>query len=362
MAIDILHRIIRSLHNTFIGSRCPIWPDFEAQIERTPSGSLRVISQRAGGQYEITTEDTDLLERLDERARANLTTWIVNERLAGAPWPEITQDVISGAIATSRLTMEERADRLLRLLVNRIQRSNSSPRSRFTLQPRTRISETNSVYPTQVGPETHLALAWTESIAFDEIRTMIDYLERREWLKGEFGRIRNEYGGSTRSAIFHCRVTVEGYRRLESLVPNADSSQAFVAMWIDNSVEAVFEKGIKPAINAAGYSAYRVDKEPGVDKIDDAVNEAIRNSRFLVADVTHGKKGHRGSVYYEIGIAHGIGIPVIFTCREDVLTKNELPFDTRQHKHISWQTGRENELIDDLRSAIIERIGPSKLP
>ena len=215
------------------------------------------------------------------------------------------------------------------------------------------------MYPTRVGPGTHLALARTESIAFDEIRTLIDYLERREWLQGEFGRIRSEDDGYTQSAIFHRRVTVEGYSRWENLAPNADASQAFVAMWIDESVGSLFEKGIEPAINAAGYDAYLVNKDPGVDKIDDAVREEIRRSRFLVADVTHGEKGPRGSVYYEIGIAHGIGIPLIFTCRQDLLN-NELPFDTRQHKHIPWRTNREHELIDDLRSVIIERVGFGK--
>ena len=215
------------------------------------------------------------------------------------------------------------------------------------------------MYPTRVGPETCLALAQTESIVFHDIRTLLDYLERHEWLQGEFESIRNEYGRYTQSDTFRCRVTVEGYTRLENLVPNADSSQAFVAMWINESVSAIFEKGIEPAINAAGYNAYLVNKDPGVDKIDDAVKEEIRRSRFLVADVTHDKKGPRGSVYYEIGIAHGIEIPVIFTCREDLLN-NELPFDTRQHKHISWRTNREHELIDDLRSVIIERVGFGK--
>ncbi len=37
--------------------------------------------------------------------------------------------------------------------------------------------------------------------------------------------------------------------------------------------------------------------------------------RFMIADFT----GHRGGVYFEAGFAHGLGIPVIWTCREDQL-------------------------------------------
>ena len=351
--------VLRTLRNILTETRCPIWPEFKARIEPTPHGSLRVTSPRAGGGYEVTPDDADTLNLPDASARARLTTWIINERSAGVPWPKVTQNVIINAIAASPLPIEERADRLLRFIADRIHQSNISNRPRFKLQPRKRVSETNSVYPTRVGPGTHLALARTESIAFDDIRTLIEYLERCEWLQGEFGRIRDEDGRYTQSPIFHCRVTVEGYGHLKNLVPNADSSQAFVATWIDDSVSALFEKGIEPAINAARYDAYMVNKDPRLDKIDDAVREEIQRSRFLVADVTHGEKGPRGSVYYEIGIAHGIEIPVIFTWQDDLLN-DDLTFDTRQHKHIPWRTNREHELIDDLRSVIIGRLGLGK--
>ena len=361
MVMTILHYIEKVLRDIFTETRCLIWRDFKAQIKQTASGSFRVKSQRAGGRYEITVEDADELVSLDDRARARLTTWIVNEQSSGVRWPNVTRDVICAAIEAPPLSPAECADRLLRYMADRIRRPNVSTKNRFVLRYRARPSRPRSVYPMAISPETRLALARSESVSFDDIRTLIDYLQRREWIIGEFGEIDDEGGNYVmQSNVFHCRVTVEGYSHLENLAPNANSSQIFVAMWLDTSVDAVFDKGIKPAINAAGYDEFRVDRTTGIDKIDDAVREEIRRSRLLIADVTHGENGQRGSVYYEIGIAHGIGIPVIFTCREDLVINNQLPFDTRQHTHIQWRTNQEHELINSLRSEIIERVGLAK--
>ena len=55
---------------------------------------------------------------------------------------------------------------------------------------------------------------------------------------------------------------------------------------------------------------------------------------------------------FEAGLAMGLGIPVIFTCRHDMLDK--LHFDTRQYNHIVW-TGPE-DLNERLRLRIEGRI------
>ena len=75
----------------------------------------------------------------------------------------------------------------------------------------------------------------------------------------------------------------------------------------------------------------------------------IRQSRFLIADVTQQKAG----VYYEAGFAHGLGIPVIWCVREDEL--NNVHFDTRQYNHILWNS--EKDLREKLETFIIATIG-----
>ena len=126
-------------------------------------------------------------------------------------------------------------------------------------------------------------------------------------------------------------------------------------MWFDDSMNEAFDKGIQPAIEDAGYRALRIDLKPDVDKIDDEIIAEIRRSRFLVADFTHGEKGARGGVYFEAGFAFGLGKPVIYTCRADMV--DDLHFDTRQYAHIIWNT--PEELREGLNNRIGARIGES---
>ena len=124
-------------------------------------------------------------------------------------------------------------------------------------------------------------------------------------------------------------------------------------MWFDDSMERVYDEGIAPAIKDCGFKPKRIDRDPAVDKIDDAIISQIKKSRFLVADFTHGKKGARGGVYYEAGFARGLRIPVIFTCRKDMI--KEIHFDTRQFAHILWDD--TTKLRISLRDRIAARIG-----
>ena len=70
----------------------------------------------------------------------------------------------------------------------------------------------------------------------------------------------------------------------------------------------------------------------------------IKESRFLIADVTE----QRQAVYFEAGYAMGIGLPVIWTCKESDIKK--CCFDTRQYNHIFWKDA------EDLRTQLKERI------
>jgi nucleoside 2-deoxyribosyltransferase len=97
------------------------------------------------------------------------------------------------------------------------------------------------------------------------------------------------------------------------------SIQGFVAMWFTFSMEDVYEKGFSPAIRDSGYQPMRIDRKEHVNKIDDEIIAEIRRSRFLVADFTSEPNQPRGGVYFEAGFALGLNIPVIWTCREDLV-------------------------------------------
>ena len=124
-------------------------------------------------------------------------------------------------------------------------------------------------------------------------------------------------------------------------------------MWFDGVMDGVYEEGVEPAIGAAGYKPMRIDRKQDVIKIDDEIIAEIRRSRFLIADFTHGKHGARGGVYFEAGFALGLGIPVIYTCREDAI--DSIHFDTRQYHHTAWKDPAD--LRDKLAKRILAIIG-----
>ena len=184
-----------------------------------------------------------------------------------------------------------------------------------------------------------------------ELEYLVGYLVRRGWVEDVVGFM---------STNTEYQLSVEGHARLAELNQTAaESSKAFVAMWFDRSMDEVWENAIKPGIEEAGYEAVRIDRKEHVNKVDDEIIAELRRARFVVADFTQGKDGSRGGVYYEAGFAHGRDVPVIFSCRADVIEK--LHFDTRQYSHILWEAKKLNEFRDRLKTRIGAVIGDGPL-
>jgi len=126
-----------------------------------------------------------------------------------------------------------------------------------------------------------------------------------------------------------------------------DSKQAFVAMWFDSTMKDFYEKGIKPAVEEAGYIAVRIDLKEFNNKICDELIAEIKRSNFLIADFS----GLRSGVFFEAGFAKGLGREVIFTVRKEDVEELKEHFDTRQYNHIVYNSP------EDLRKKLYNRIG-----
>ena len=305
---------------------CPIWGgEHSARGVYYPRNRTYVIdeSPRAGGGYqidEVTLKASVLPLSADEKAR--LTTWLVEQRVQGVLRPEITETVIDYVRTKPPIPLHRRADGLLQFIA-----------------AQTRMVGDN----VEVDRNGHEAYARSESINWQEIGYFLGYLIDNEWIRG----VRYLGGG------FLGMVTASGYRRIEEQQINTDYSQVFVAMWFDDSMDAAFENGIRPAIEDTGYRPLRIDRKEHVNKIDDEIIAELRRSRFIVADFTHGDDGARGGVYYEAGFAHGLDLPVIFTCQKDAL--KTLHFDTNHYSHIVWT--EPAELREKLKNRILAVIG-----
>lgn len=334
-------------------STCPIWGVSCIVHPYNPNTGFYLVegSFRAGGKYEIAnSERYTTREDLNPTELARLTSFLVEQRMLGVEVPRITRAEVLRAQESNPLPVPERAERLLRLFVNQ------SPS----------IGEVLEIFPLGLGhgefrnelKVTHSAMAWSESTTDEELDFLTNYLAERGWIKKEDERIKDINGGTIAltSELYRCRVEVPGYARVAEIATNPDSSQCFVAMWFDAGMNDVYEKGFRAAIAAAGYTPLRIDQKPDlIGAIDDAIIAEIRRSRFVVADFTHGASGARGGVYYEAGFARGLGLPVIFTCRKDMI--DEAHFDTRQFNHILWEKENPEDLREQLTNRIVAAIG-----
>ena len=312
-------------------SICPIWST-RASIEPRTGHGLIVDSPRAGGRYFIADTATEILKSQDEHLKARLTSWLIEQHRLGVDCPKILSTTVAEIEQRRSLSIDQRVDNLLRYIQRQLPRIGMD----FYFEMDSNILEDPQRNETRIFRE---MLAWSESTEMDELTYLLDYLQSASWLK------RMPCGATCRSY----RLTVAGYSYLAEIDHAVtDSSQAFVAMWFDESMDEVWEKGLRPGISDAGYEALRIDRKEHLNKIDDEIIAEIRRSRFLVADFTQGATGPRGGVYYEAGFAHGLNIPVVFTCRRDALEK--VHFDTRQYPHIVWETA------EALRDGLAKRI------
>ena len=334
----------------------PIWgtPVFEGIHIQGRSWTYSFDSPRCGGRYLIVWPATSQVKDCNDREKARLTSWLIEQRRLGDECPKVTPEVIGSVKHLRDMSATQRADEILKYLelktdIGQFFNCNDNNLISFFTEDK----ETGN--PLSMGSSTlnrrtgllnyHNLIAYSESTNSEELVFLLRYLQQRNWI---------EIDDPSRNicvADSFC-LTVEGYARLAEIREiKTYSSKGFMAMWFDDSMNEAWEKGFEPAIKNAGYEPMRIDKKEHSNKIDDEIITEIRRARFVVADFTYdGRKGVRGGVYYEAGFAHGLGIPVIFTCRERSLKK--IHFDVRQYNCIVWK----NEKLEELQKGLTTRI------
>jgi nucleoside 2-deoxyribosyltransferase len=149
----------------------------------------------------------------------------------------------------------------------------------------------------------------------------------------------------------HVQLTVKGWDYLDPGSGGAGiAGRVFVAMSFHESLNEMYERGIKKAIEEDCHmSTIRLDKIHHNEKICDKILAEIRRAQFVVADFT----GQNQGVYFEAGFAMALGREVIRTCRQDDVKL--LHFDTRQYPHVLWKDPAD--LRQKLTEFIIARFG-----
>lgn len=206
-----------------------------------------------------------------------------------------------------------------------------------------RLLEKRTAFPGQkVDLDPELEYPAVHAINSGEFGFYLQALQQDGLLEYETTAVR----GQSTTALF-ATITLRGWQRLAG--SGVRSRTAFVAMSFAPGLDSAFSEGIGPAVSDAGYESLRVDKVHHNEKICDRIIAEIRLSRFLIADVTD----HRQGVYFEAGFAMALGLPVIWSCREDDL--KSVHFDTRQYNHIVWK--EPADLRRQLHDRIVATIG-----
>lgn len=143
------------------------------------------------------------------------------------------------------------------------------------------------------------------------------------------GSIVYDFGPKEKQQIY-LTLTPNGYSRVDELQKNtAYGRNVLVAMKFGEDTKPLRE-AIRKGINNAGYIAVFIDEVQHNDFITPELLKHIRDSKFVVVDLTHQNNG----AYFEEGYAMGLGKPVIQLCKADT----KLHFDIAQKNTIMWST------------------------
>lgn len=146
-------------------------------------------------------------------------------------------------------------------------------------------------------------------------------------------------------------ISSNGWLHIQNLQKAVnESKQAFVAMWFDSQTDTAWKK-ISKAIRDCGYIPIRIDKKEHNNQIVPEILYEIKQSRFVVTDLT----GNRNGVYYEAGYAQALNKEVIVTWKKTDEPNEQPHFDVAQKNMIRWTN--ENELYRCLVKRIEATVG-----
>lgn len=105
-------------------------------------------------------------------------------------------------------------------------------------------------------------------------------------------------------------------------------SSAFVVMPFDEEFDAVYAELIVPSLQEGGFSVRRADSLLDQQNIIRDIVQGIDSADLVIADLT----GLSANVLYELGLAHGLGRPVVLLTQD----LESVPFDLRSYRIIPY--------------------------
>jgi len=145
-------------------------------------------------------------------------------------------------------------------------------------------------------------------------------------------------------------LTAAGLKSLTT-VGQSHGNKGFVAIWFHEKMGAA-TKAIEDAILESGYRPMCIKDEHFPDRIMDKALGEIRDSKFLVVDLT----GGRGSVFFEAGFAMGLNKDIIYIYNSEDESVSALEFYTKHYQCYPYKTSDElkEKLMDIIKARIVQ--------
>ena len=137
-------------------------------------------------------------------------------------------------------------------------------------------------------------------------------------------------------------------------------NSGFIAMQFnDSQLDPFVEEVVKPAVkDGLGYDLVDMRDVARAGVIDNIMRTQIRDSAFVIVDLTHDNPG----AYWEAGYAEGLGKPVIYICEKTKFEAGKTHFDTNHCTTVPWSRddddGFRAELVATLRRSLDSIPGP----
>ena len=166
-----------------------------------------------------------------------------------------------------------------------------------------------------------------------QVDYVFKFLEKNEYIE-DLGR-------------YTVQLTPKALERIYELQKNqTNQKNVFIAMKFGNETLNLRDI-LKRAVSKAGYLPVLIDEVQYNGQIVPEMLYQIRESRFVIAELSH----HNNGAYYEAGYALGLGKEVIHICEEKAMG-SKLHFDVKQVNTITY---KEDDL-DGLEERLIKRI------
>jgi hypothetical protein len=155
--------------------------------------------------------------------------------------------------------------------------------------------------------------------------------------------------------VQNVRLTLTGWSVYEDERSGKTAgSYGFLALEFGNAaLDAFINEHVKPAAKGLGFDLQDMRDRARAGVIDNLMRIDIRDSAFVIAELSHDNNG----AYWEAGYAEGLGKPVLYICEKSKFEAVKTHFDTSHSTTVLWDTNDpdsfKEEFIATLRRSLL---------